>query len=134
MRAEGYAIEDCELTRTLLRDGAPDRPLDGEGWPSEIAPGTRLRLDVVRRLRSFPVADVGEVQAHDAQTTRQRECLLPDGRWHKLALYPLDTLQPGAEGVGPAVLEDAYTTVRLLPGWRFRVTGNRDLLLTRDGR
>ncbi|MFO1291953.1 MAG: hydantoinase/oxoprolinase family protein [Rubrivivax sp.] len=134
VRAEGYAIEDCELTRTLLRDGAPDRPLDGEGWPSEIAPGTRLRLDVVRRLRSFPVADVGEVQAHDAQTTRQRECLLPDGRWHKLALYPLDTLQPGAEGVGPAVLEDAYTTVRLLPGWRFRVTGNRDLLLTRDGR
>jgi N-methylhydantoinase A len=32
------------------------------------------------------------------------------------------------------VLEDAYTTVRLLPGWRFRVTGNRDLLLQRDAR
>lgn len=134
VRAEGYAIEECEVTRTLLREGEPDQVLSGDAWPAEIETGTRLRLDVVRRLRSFPVAEVAVTRSHDAQTTLHRECLLPDGRWHKLPLYPVDTLQPGAEGAGPAVLEDAYTTVRLLPGWRFQVTGNRDLLLQRDAR
>ena len=32
---------------------------------------------------------------------------------------------------GPALLENAYTTLRVLPGWRFELTANRDLLLTR---
>lgn len=131
--AEGFAIDGCVQKRTLVVDGQPERVLDGEALPESSEPGTRLRLDIVRPLQSFPVAEICASQAHAAQPAGRRSCLLADGSRPKLPLYEQQSLQPGAHGEGPALLEDAYTTLRVLPGWRFEVTANRDLLLTRSG-
>lgn len=131
--AEGFAIDGCVLTRTLLVDGQPERVLDGESWADDCQPGARLRLEIVRPLQSFPVAEISASQAYAAEPTGHRSCLLADGSRHTLPLYQQQSLQPGARGEGPALLEDAYTTLRVLPGWRFDVTANRDLLLTRSG-
>ncbi len=90
-----------------------------------------MRLEIRRPLQSFPVADIGASEAHPALTTQSRTCLLDDGTRRDLALYAQQALQPGAFGVGPALLEDAYTTVRVLPGWRFEITANRDVMLHR---
>lgn len=131
--AEGFALEGCELKRTLIVDGQPDQVLEGESWPSTIKPGARLRLEILRRLQSFPVAEICVQKAHLAVTQKSRNCLLSDGSRRDLPLFAQQDLQPGAHGDGPALLEDAYTTVRVLPGWRFEITANRDLMLQRNG-
>lgn len=131
--AEGFAPDSCTVERTLLVDGEPDRVLDAGAWPQAIAPGARLRVEIVRPLQSFPVAEIRTEPPVPAATAHTRRCLLADGSRRELPLYALPDLAPGAYGAGPAVLEDAYTTVRVLPGWRFEVTANRDLLLQRSG-
>jgi N-methylhydantoinase A len=112
--AEGFDLASCEIERSISADGA------------------RLQLDIVRRLESFPVADVAAQRPHQAAAAGTRRCLLPDGTRRELPLYAMDRLEPGACAQGPALVEDAYATVRVLPGWRFEVTGNRDLLLRRS--
>ncbi|KWF80452.1 hypothetical protein WL93_24080 [Burkholderia diffusa] len=113
--AEGFDLDSCEIEHTISNDGK------------------QVRLEAVRRLRSFPVADIAAVSPHPALPTGRRRCLLPDGTRRDLPLHDMARLEPGACGDGPAVLEDTYATVRVLPGWRFEVTGNRDLLLRRCG-
>ncbi|MCW5283205.1 hydantoinase/oxoprolinase family protein [Verminephrobacter eiseniae] len=132
MYAEGFELGGCKLMRSLIVDGQADVAVDGEHWPDTIRPDTRLRLEIVRPLQSFPVAEILAVDPHPATTTRKRNCLLPDGRRLDLPLYAPQELQPGAQGDGPALLEDAYTTARVLPGWRFEITANRDMLLQRS--
>ena len=129
--AEGFALEGCELTRTLLEPGEIDQILQEGQWPQTIAAGARLRLEIRRPLQSFPVAAISAQKAHAAISTQTRNCLLSDGTRRDLPLYGQQELQPGATGVGPALLEDAYTTVRVLPGWRFEITANRDVMLHR---
>lgn len=131
--AEGFELEGCQMTRTLLVDGQPDQLLEAGIWPEAIAPSARLRVQIVRPLRSFPVAEISTPKAQQATSTQTRTCLLSDGSRRDLPLYGQQDLQPGACGDGPALLEDAYTTVRVLPGWRFEITTNRDVLLQRSG-
>ena len=130
--AEGFDPSGCELKRTLIVAGQADRAVDGSQWPETIEPGARLRLEIVRPLQSFPVAEIRPAPARPAATDLRRRCLLPDGSRRELPLYLHDRLQPGAFGEGPALLEDDYATVRVLPGWRFEVTANRDLMLQRS--
>jgi N-methylhydantoinase A len=129
--AEGFDLAGCEVTRRLVVEGQPDQPLEQGTWPDSIEPGARLRVQIVRRLQSFPVARITTQQAHPASTALRRTCLMSDGSRQELPLYPLEGLQPGAFGAGPALLEDAYATLRVLPGWRFEVTANSDVLLQR---
>jgi N-methylhydantoinase A len=134
MFAEGFDVNDCELSCKLVwDDGQRVINLSGSAvdW-SDVGTDEMLVVDIVRRLESFPVRQSEQVASHAAQTDQTRNCLQSDGQWKKVPLYALDTLQPGDQGVGPAVLEDAYVTVRVLSGWKFEMTGNLDLLLTRS--
>lgn len=133
MFAEGFDADACEVICKLIsEEGAREVHLDPSGgnFP-EVPPDARVRVDIVRRLERFPVRALNVGDVHAAQSSQTRRCLQSDGSWQQVALYALDALQAGAQGNGPAVLEDAYTTVRVLAGWQFRITGNLDLMLTR---
>ena len=52
---------------------------------------------------------------------------------HEATIYNGDAMQPGMELTGPAVIEDAGTTVVVHPGNRVRMDGYRNLVITVKG-
>ena len=49
-----------------------------------------------------------------------------------MKLYRLEDLAPGEGAAGPCLVEEQFFTAWIRPRWRFAVTGNRDLLVTRE--
>ncbi|MEK9693772.1 MAG: hypothetical protein VW235_12665, partial [Rhodospirillaceae bacterium] len=48
-------------------------------------------------------------------------------------VYERDTLPLGATFEGPAIVEQFDSTTVLPPGWRGKIDGYRNLILSRDG-
>lgn len=134
MFAEGFDAVACDISAALVwRDdrGRAQRRTLVAGGQDSVPAGAEVKVEIVRRLTRFPLAQVATSQTTTPQPQGSRRCLQDDGRWLDTPLYALEQLQPGAVASGPALLEDAYVTVRILPGWVFKLTGNRDVLLTR---
>jgi N-methylhydantoinase A len=55
-----------------------------------------------------------------------------DGRPIEAALYERDRLDVGAVIATPAIVEQFDATTVIPPGWRARVDGYRNLIMTRD--
>lgn len=133
---EGFAADECSLRATLhVVDAGQPRQLafdvDAQLPAAASSAGASIEIEIVRRLERFALQPPGGEPTHEAQPLGQRVCLQSDGSRASLPLYDWDALRPGACGAGPALLENAYTTMRVLPGWRFELSANRDLLLTR---
>ncbi len=86
-----------------------------------IARGAAQKLEP-RREEPDPEA---EIEAHG---TRQIIRAV-DGSVVEASLYELSELKPGVELAGPAIINDALTTIQLPPGWRLQVDGLRNLIL-----
>jgi N-methylhydantoinase A/oxoprolinase/acetone carboxylase beta subunit len=54
-----------------------------------------------------------------------------DGRFWDTAVYHRETLLPGMEGQGPALLTSGQSTVVIAPHYRFRIDGVGTLVATR---
>ncbi|OYO28664.1 hydantoinase B/oxoprolinase family protein [Janthinobacterium sp. PC23-8] len=54
-----------------------------------------------------------------------------DGQWRSSGLYALESLRPGDEVNGPAIITDANATTVIEPGWRLDVTSQGHLVLRR---
>lgn len=134
MFSEGFNADDCEIDSCLVwQEGDSEKScaLHPDGVAANLPGHARARVTIVRRLERFPLRAVATDISFTPSVVATRDCLQPDGSRQSVPLYAWDDLGPGASAAGPAVLENAYTTVRVLPGWSFAITGNRDLLLTR---
>lgn len=125
MASEGFAIADCELRWSLLAgsgDEAASVPIDAP----PPAGGGLVRLEVVRTIPSIALAppDSGDGKGAVASGTRDALGGMP--------LYRLEELAPGDGAVGPCLVEEQFFTAWIRPRWRFAVTGNGDLLVTRQ--
>ena len=135
MYSEGFAADDCEVTSHLVwqQDGQEQtRALGPDEQLEVVPPAARVRVTILRRLTPFPLRPIAVESISRPVATATRVCLQPDGSRVAVPLYHWDQLAIGANAAGPAILENAYTTVRVLAGWRFAITGNRDILLTRS--
>ncbi len=136
MFAEGIALADCETTGTLnltKDEEKTEYPYPGDGYlPDALARAgeATLRLRVVKAIRHMPLAIHKDVPDAPARTGGRRRVLYR-GEWQALPLYRLEELAPGATANGPAIVEERFFTGRVDAGWRFAVTSNRDLRLTR---
>jgi 5-oxoprolinase (ATP-hydrolysing) len=54
-----------------------------------------------------------------------------DGTWHGAPIYARDSLSPGSQINGAAIIVDANATTVVEPGWQAQVDARGDLLLTR---
>lgn len=86
-----------------------------------------LRLTALGRLakpaeRPFEAAGAGGPKG--------RRRLYLDGGWQDAAVYDRETLPPAAEIAGPAIVEEAHSTILLPGGWRLTVANTGDLLAT----
>jgi N-methylhydantoinase A/oxoprolinase/acetone carboxylase beta subunit len=69
-------------------------------------------------------------QATEPQPARRRKVWM-DGGWREIAAWSRAAIGPGAEIEGPALIEEAYTTVLLAAGWRCRRHASGHLLAER---
>jgi len=76
-----------------------------------------LRVSAVGRLPA-PNAISFELRG-DGRPSRSRKIWLAGG-WREVAVWDRDRLPLGGTVAGPAVIEEAYTTVLLLEGWNCR--------------
>jgi N-methylhydantoinase A/oxoprolinase/acetone carboxylase beta subunit len=127
MLAEGFALSECTLDYTLLtKNGSGyvrshlNGPLDGvnaEAW---------MELRVKKPIDRIPLAGTGFDEKRKAEPESARET-----RGAALPLFRLENLAPGDWFEGPCLVEEAFFTAHVKPGWRFVVSGNGDLLLRR---
>lgn len=133
MFAEGFALEDCKLDWTInTSDGKTLKPA-----PEDIAAALTALPQGASVLELVASYSLG----HNRKATRnaasepikargKRTVRLSGGRDETVPLYLVDDLRAGMSASGPAIIEDAYFTLPVLPGWTFKVTGAGDIELT----
>ncbi|HMM77180.1 MAG TPA: hydantoinase/oxoprolinase family protein [Gammaproteobacteria bacterium] len=136
MFAEGFDLDECRQEWQLAIDRGQDESvaawIPGQALPSAPA-GTRLmlRLRVVRGIHHPELtADDGSTSAAPI-VSGTRVLFTPAMGELELPVYRLENQPPGAAGMGPCILEEAYFTGRIDSGWRFRIDANRDVVLKR---
>jgi N-methylhydantoinase A len=68
------------------------------------------------------------VATHAAESAGTRRLRL-DGKERQVPLYTVEQQTSGASADGPAVLEEAFFTCRVDPGWRFEINDAGDIRL-----
>jgi N-methylhydantoinase A/oxoprolinase/acetone carboxylase beta subunit len=136
MFAEGVDLADCAVETSLICTSEGSDTSAGFAKGGSLPPGfdscdeATLRLRVVKALDRVPLVPVGRERSAAAISDSDRRIHL-DGRWQSVPVYRLDSQQPGASAEGAAVIEGSFFTGKLLAGWRFDVSANRDLILSR---
>ena len=89
-----------------------------------------LRLAAIGRLDRPPTRKPpGGARAAVQAGTRR---VWIDGSWRDAAVWKREDLAPGQACSGPAIVEEAYTTALVVPGWSVAATAEGHLVATRD--
>lgn len=96
--------------------------------PAEAIEIVTLRLSAIGRLGS--IADTAAPATARAAPLGHRPVHFAD-RWIETPVWPQSGLSGGQTVEGPAVIEQAYTSMLVPPGWRLTVTVSGDLVCTR---
>jgi N-methylhydantoinase A len=96
--------------------------------PAEGVEIVTLRLSAIGRLGNM--ADTVAPLAASSAPLRHRPVYFTD-RWIETPVWPQAALPAGQTVEGPAVIEQAYTTMLIPPGWRVTVADSGDLVSTR---
>ncbi|AIO72525.1 hydantoinase/oxoprolinase family protein [Burkholderia multivorans] len=136
MFAEGFALKDCEITKTLrvTSDAGEERSfvLTSDTIPDGVEAGASLSvtLEALRRISRPQLRGALSDKTVEAKQGGVRTVLFGKDRIDA-PLYKIEEQPAGASAMGPAVLEEAFFTCRLDTGWRFSINESGDVLLTR---
>jgi N-methylhydantoinase A/oxoprolinase/acetone carboxylase beta subunit len=136
IRAEGFALEDCEVERRLQISAAerdeilplPDRlppPRPGERYTVSLL--VRKAIAQPRLRGRFEGSGVAASAAGTRRVVMANET-------RELPLYRAEEQPARACAVGPAVLEEAFFTCRIDDGWQFEFNDAGDVLLSRTAK
>jgi N-methylhydantoinase A/oxoprolinase/acetone carboxylase beta subunit len=139
MFAEGFVLEDCTITRTLVLESGDEIleiPLDGPVPPSaQLPPAEHCRLMLTAR-KSIPHASFSN-QAKGAKTDAVSRATRRVFAGEGAKAYPLWFAREqvaGASAAGPGVYEEAFSTIWIGSGWRFVVHPGGDLVMSRNSK
>jgi 5-oxoprolinase (ATP-hydrolysing) len=71
------------------------------------------------------------ISASEEAAAVARAQMYSNGAWHEVPVYQRETLAPGHNITGPAIIAEANATTVIEPGWQAEVTTRHDLLLSR---
>ncbi len=138
MFAENVDIKDCSVEVALLVEKADAEriiPLTGhDRLPCELENlGTAVVLYSVRKaIPGRPLGALGCEPAHPATSSGKRRIMVAGDEWLEVPVFKLEEQTPGAFARGPAIIEEAFFTGYVDPGWTLSVSGNNDLLLAKQ--
>ncbi|HEV2450668.1 MAG TPA: hydantoinase B/oxoprolinase family protein [Streptosporangiaceae bacterium] len=102
----------------------PDKPIVLEAVSVELTAVRRAPAPTPSASPSEPVVAPGP--------DRARVPMFTGGGWAEVDLLPRSELRPGGVIPGPAIITEEFATTVVEPGWQAKLTGRRDLLLTRS--
>jgi N-methylhydantoinase A/oxoprolinase/acetone carboxylase beta subunit len=139
MFAEGFALEDCTITRALLLESGDqfqELALDGPTLPSGKLPPAdryRLRLTAQKAIPHASFSPRADTAPREAASSTTRRVFAGEGA----TAYPLwiaEDQAAGATATGPGVYEEAFSTIWVGPGWQLVVHPGGDLVMSRDSK
>lgn len=137
MYQEGYALEDCTLTWSLIVENADGsegaRHSTDQGLPDAGCLGegqrTFLELDARHALPHPELNTTLPTGGEKAVAESTRTVLGTNGQRTDVPVVVLEDQAPNAAGVGPAIIEGPFFTARVPEDWEFVVSDTGDLLL-----
>jgi N-methylhydantoinase A/oxoprolinase/acetone carboxylase beta subunit len=135
MFAEGASLDEClteELLNVSTATGERSILLTDRRLPPGISPDSRLSLSmtVVKPVAHATITGRFGGVTHPAVQHSLRSTWV-SGSMQPLPLHLMEGQSAGATAHGPAVLEEAFFTCRIDPGWQFEINDNSDILLSR---
>ena len=95
--------------------------------PSEAVELVTLRLTAAGALGA---TDETDRTGAERERPASRRRVHVGGSWRDLPVHDQASLPPGRQLLGPAVIEQDYTTILIPQGWRLQVESSRDLIAT----
>lgn len=131
---EGFALEACQLEWRLQVAGG-DRddilPLVDGNLPDIAADESlTLQLQVTKRIAQPTLSGQFGAASVEGNKTGTRTVMVNEEA-AELPVFRVEEQPAGACAAGPAVLEEAFFTCRIDPGWAFEVSDAGDILLSR---
>ncbi|MEC8289728.1 MAG: hydantoinase/oxoprolinase family protein, partial [Pseudomonadota bacterium] len=131
---EGLTNEDMVTARQRFDEkhaqihghAADDRPVE------IVSYRIRLRVDVPK-YEPVSLGEANEVSAPRESVKGTRQAYFSGHGGVDATVYERDTLPLGATFEGPAIVEQFDSTTVLPPGWRGKIDGYRNLILSREG-
>ncbi|MBX9876098.1 MAG: hypothetical protein K2X84_14655, partial [Beijerinckiaceae bacterium] len=121
--------DDATLARLCERFHAAHRQRFSFDDPGETVELVTLRLAAVGLLGGTASA---QAPAAGAPAARRERAVHLGGGWTSAPVYEQAGLGAGASVEGPAIVEQAYTTLIIPAGWRLAVRPSGDLVATRE--
>lgn len=137
MFAEGFDLDACVRDWTLIGpDGTAHEftPADAAGRIAALGGDGAFLIGLTV---SHPIGHNAQKAAaatgrgQEAKASGTRRVRFPGTGETDAPVYLMEDLAPGMTGQGPAIVEDPYFTLPLPAGWRFAVTPQGDVLLSR---
>lgn len=135
MYAEGFALEDCATQMFLQISGnGRDESLPlGDSLPvKKTGEHFSVMLLVAKTIARPQMRGQFGISHRDAISKSTRRVVINEESMD-LPLYRAEDQSAGAQAQGPAVLEEAFFTCRIDPGWSFELSDSGDVLLSRAG-
>lgn len=133
MFSEGFELADCHFELSL-KQGDEVYPLDATNpqLPADLsAEPAGLAMKATAVVNHAQIAGDANHTTKDAKVNATRLLKLPEGE-NEVPVYKVEEQVAGAAGTGPCVIEEAFFTCRVLEGWSFEFTDNRDILLKKQ--
>jgi N-methylhydantoinase A len=121
--------DDADLAELCLRFHAAHRQRFSFDDPDETVELVTMRLAAIGVLGGMAASSVPE--RGSALPVRERQVHL-DGAWTQAPVYEQVGLGAGAVIAGPAIIEQAYTTLIIPAQWRVEVRPSGDLVASRE--
>jgi N-methylhydantoinase A/oxoprolinase/acetone carboxylase beta subunit len=112
--APGLAFDRGMLDDLVARFHDAHRQRFSYANPGAAVEFVSLRVSAIGRLPTFRGTVASP--ASDRKPTRQRKVWI-GGRWREVATWGRGQIAPNVQLKGPAVIEEAYTTVLIADGW-----------------
>jgi N-methylhydantoinase B/oxoprolinase/acetone carboxylase alpha subunit/N-methylhydantoinase A/oxoprolinase/acetone carboxylase beta subunit len=132
MRYQGQSYEiNVPFTPAFNEEfNSRHQQLYGYSNPSRITEVVNVRVNAagITQKPAFPSSP--DVAQPLPPPTSKRSTWF-EGRWFETAIYHRETLLPGMEGAGPAIIASGESTAVITPRYRFRIDGAGSLIATR---
>ncbi|MFC6719951.1 hydantoinase/oxoprolinase family protein [Halovalidus salilacus] len=122
------SLDSATITRLL--ETFHERHEQEYGIASDQFPVTFVNLRAVGRKQTVEHEFRSpSTTASGGDVTDTREVYF-DGEWQTTSIYYRDGLEPASELEGPAIIEDAHSTITLNPGMNAAVDDHENIVIT----